>query len=122
MWRSNLLGAIRNSGLRSLKRFGKEQGTNKSIELSVGDAFVDGDFELSWLNGLTVQSVTSGDISNSIEVSSINEKICRVKVGISGILKVFEAEFPLDDTLISQFIRDNVVCRYKNNRAVRTQI
>ena len=117
MWRSNLLGAIRNSGLRSLKRFGKEQGTNKSIELSVGDAFVDGDFELSWLNGLTVQSVTSGDISSSIEVSSINEKICRVKVGISGILKAFEGEFPLDDTVISQ-LPETMWCagRSKNSR------
>ena len=102
MWRSNLLGAIRNSGAQSVSRFGNEVDSKKSIDLAIGSAFIDGDFNLSWLNGLTVQSVTSGDISDSIQVSPKNDRISNIKVGITGILKVFDGGLPLSEAVISQ--------------------
>lgn len=114
LWRDHLLNAIRNSGDRAMKCFG-EEAQKKRFELSVGDAFRDGNFDLAWLSGLTIQSVTSGSIENDIKQDNKDSRIWRIKVGLKGILATFDDKGPLSDAHSAQI--SSVICDVEHESA-----
>lgn len=97
LWRDKLLNAVRNSGDRAIHQFGKHIDNRTSFDLDVGDAFRNGAYELSWLTGITVQSTTSGDVAGLAEQERSDQRIWRVKVGVSGIVASFDGGTPLPD-------------------------
>lgn len=101
LWRDQLLNAVRNSGDRAMKCFGDE-AKNKRFELAIGDAFRDGNYDLAWLSGLTIQSVTSGNTENDIKQDNKDSRIWRIKVGLKGILASFDNKGPLSDAHSAQ--------------------
>lgn len=101
LWRNQLLNAVRNSGDRAMKCFG-EEAKKQRFELAIGDAFRDGNYELVWMSGLTIQSVTSGNIENDIKQDNKDSQIWRIKVGLKGILATFDNKGPLSDAHSTQ--------------------
>lgn len=109
LWRNHLLNAVRNSGDRAIKCFGDETKKQR-FELAIDDAFRDGNYDLTWISGLTIQSVTSGSLENEIKQDHKDSRIWRIKVGLKGILATFDNQGPLSDihsAQISSAICDN---------------
>jgi hypothetical protein len=90
LWRDKFLAAIRNSGDRAISKFGNETNTKTRFNLGVGDDFRRGKFELSWIVGLTVQSVTNGKPENNVDPDTQDSTIWRIRVGTPGIIRSFD--------------------------------
>ncbi|WP_417706273.1 FtsK/SpoIIIE domain-containing protein [Rheinheimera aquimaris] len=101
LWRNQLLNAVRNSGDRAIRCFGDE-AKKQRFELAIGDAFRDGHYDLVWMSGLTIQSITSGNIENDIKQDNKDTRLWRIKVGLEGILASFDNKSPLSDAHSAQ--------------------
>ncbi|CAM5216852.1 hypothetical protein [Alishewanella longhuensis] len=60
------------------------------------------------MSGLTIQSVTSGNIENDIKQDNKDFRIWRIKIGLKGILSTFDNKGPLSDAHSAQISR--VIC------------
>ena len=89
LWRDKFLAAIRNSGDRAISKFSDNKDITAPFDLKVGDDFRCGNFELSWIVGLAVQSITNGTQDNNIKS---NSRISQITVGVKGIIKSFDDE------------------------------
>ncbi|WP_404400708.1 hypothetical protein LG288_11570 [Idiomarina seosinensis] len=101
LWRNQLLKAIRNSGDRAVSSYGEESEKLKKFDIVVGEAFRNGDYDLTFLSGLTVQTVTSGNFDNSVEQDTDDPRIWRIKIGMKGIVDSFNKNAPLAEEELS---------------------
>ncbi len=92
LWRHNVISAILNTSEKSFTQHGQMKADNTKLGQGIRDKFLKGNYKLSLLHGLFVQSSTSSNSEIEVFTSSHDIRLSIFEVGLKGIVETLSSD------------------------------